>query len=168
MKNRLQHISIAVSRIGSSTAAFLLSIAVVLVWLSLGPYFHFSEVWLIAITVISDVIIFVMVFSIQNTQFRDSKAIQLKLNELISADQKARDSFIGLETLTDGELASLDEEFKQLLAKMDDHSAMHRLHASIKREKARRPSFYEQAEDFMDKILEPLSGSNHPSNHKKH
>jgi low affinity Fe/Cu permease len=161
MKKALQRISITVSRLGSSTAAFLWSIAVVLIWLISGPYFHFSEKWLITITVITDVIIFIMVFSIQNTQFRDSKAIQLKLNELISADQRARDTFIGLETLTDSELASLDAEFKQLLSSMDDHGAMHKLHAHIKREKARRPSFYEQAEHFMDRLLEPLNGSEH-------
>ncbi|HVX23818.1 MAG TPA: low affinity iron permease family protein [Candidatus Saccharimonadales bacterium] len=166
MKLFLQRLSIAVSRLGSSTSAFLLSIAVVLVWLISGPYFHFSEKWLITITVVTDVIIFVMVFSIQNTQFRDSKAIQLKLNELIVADQKARDTFIGLETLTDSELSMLDEEFKQLLARMDDHSAMHKLHATIKREKARRPTFYEQAGHFMDKLFEPLGGE-HPDTHKK-
>jgi len=161
MKQALQRLSINVSRVGSSTAAFLLSIAVVLVWLATGPYFHYSEKWLITITVITDVIIFVMVFSIQNTQFRDSKAIQLKLNELIAADQKARDTFIGLETLTDTELATLDQEFKQLLERMDDGAAIHKLHASIKREKARRPTFYEQAEHFVDKLFEPLNGTEH-------
>jgi low affinity Fe/Cu permease len=157
MKINLQRISITVSRLASSTNAFLLSIFTVLVWLATGPYFHYSEKWLITITVITDVIIFVMVFSIQNTQFRDSKAIQLKLNELIIADKKARDTFIGLETLTDNELGVLDQEFKQLLAHLEIHPAMHKLHATIKQEKAKRPSFYEQAGHIVESLLSPLN-----------
>jgi low affinity Fe/Cu permease len=154
----LQRVSLLVSKAGSSTMGFVFSIVGVIAWLGTGPYFHYSEKWLITITAITDVIIFVMVFSIQNTQFRDSKAIQLKLNELIAADNKARDTFIGLEALTDAELEVLDAEFKQLLAKMDAHPAMHKLHATIKHEKAKRPGFYEQAEHFMDNLLSPLVG----------
>jgi low affinity Fe/Cu permease len=108
MNKNLQLISVTVSRLASSTYAFLLSIVGVLVWLVTGPYYHYSNTWLIIITVITDVIIFIMVFSIQNTQARDSKAIQLKLNELIIADKSARDTFIGLETMTDVELEKLD------------------------------------------------------------
>jgi len=157
MQNSLQKVSVTVSRWGSSTLAFILSIVGVLAWLAAGPYFHFSNTWLLAITVVTDVIIFIMVFSIQNTQFRDSKAIQLKLNELIVADRKARDTFIGLETLTDGELASIDDEFKQLLGQLDVHPAMHKLHAHIKQEKAKRPSFYQQTEHLVSAILSPLT-----------
>jgi low affinity Fe/Cu permease len=161
MKINLQHISIAVSRRASSTNAFLLSIFTVLVWLVTGPYFHFSDTWLIAITVITDVIIFIMVFSIQNTQFRDSKAIQLKLNELISVDKKARDTFIGLEELNDAELLALDDEFKKLLVELDVHPAMHKLHETIKREKQKRPTIYQQTEHFMDTLLSPLNLKDH-------
>lgn len=157
IKTKLQHISITVSRWGSSTIAFLLSILGVLIWLATGPIFHFSNTWLITITVITDVIIFVMVFSIQNTQARDSKAIQLKLNELIAADQKARDTFIGLEALTDSELQTLDEEFKQLLGNVEVHPVMHKLHATIKHEKVHRPNFYQQAGHLMDSLLGPLA-----------
>lgn len=134
----------------------MLAILGVLAWLAVGPYFHFSNTWLITITVVTDVIIFIMVFSIQNTQFRDSKAIQLKLNELIVADKKARDAFIGLETLTDEELSVLDGEFKRLLADLEVHPAMHKLHASIKHEKNKRPGLYEQAEHLVDSLLKPL------------
>ena len=157
MKNNLHHFSVTVSRLASSTNAFVLSIVGVLAWLITGPFYHFSNTWLITITVITDVIIFIMVFSIQNTQYRDSKAIQLKLNELISADKKARDTFIGLEALTDNELASLDNEFKQLLATLEVHPAMHKLHATIKNEKAKRPGFYAQAEHIVDALFSPLT-----------
>lgn len=161
MNKKLLRISVTVSKLGSSTTAFLLSILVVLVWLALGPSFHFSNTWLLAITVISDVIIFVMVFSIQNTQFRDSKAIQLKLNELIVANKKARDTFIGLETLTDSELSALDDEFKKLITELDVHPAMHKLHGAIKEEKAKRPGFYEQAEHLVETLFSPLNGESH-------
>ena len=156
MKHVLQHISVTVSRWGSSTVAFVLAIVGVLIWLAAGPYFHFSNTWLIVITVVTDVIVFVMVFSIQNTQFRDSKAIQLKLNELISADKKARDTFIGLETLTDDELLALDDEFKQLLSEVEVHPAMHKLHRTIKDAKKQRPGLYEQAEHLVDGLFKPL------------
>ena len=146
-----------ISKLGSSTGGFVFSIVGVVVWLGTGPYYHYSERWLITITAITDVIIFVMVFSIQNTQFRDSKAIQLKLNELIITDKKARDSFIGLETLTDTELTALDDEFKLLLSRLDVHPAMHKLHATIKQEKAKRPGFSEQAEHFVETLLSPFN-----------
>jgi low affinity Fe/Cu permease len=152
IQNSLQKISITVSRWGSSTLAFIFSIVGVLLWLSLGPLFHFSDTWLLAITVVTDVIIFIMVFSIQNTQFRDSKAIQLKLNELIVADRKARDTFIGLETLTDSELTAIDDEFKQLISQLDVHPAMHKLHTTVKHEKAKRPSLYEQTGQLLGQI----------------
>ena len=143
----------------SSTFAFVLAIIGVVVWLVTGPYFGFSDTWLITVTAITDVVIFIMVFSIQNTQYRDSKAIQLKLNELISADKKARDTFIGLETLTDSELATLDEEFKSLLTRLDAPPAMQKLHSTIKHEKAKRPNLYEQTEHLVESIIAPLRRS---------
>lgn len=136
---------------------FVFSVFGVIVWLTTGPYFHFSDTWLIAITAITDVIIFVMVFSLQNTQNRDSKAIRLKLNELIASNKQARDTFIGLETLTDGELAELDSEFQQLLSKLDTPKSLHKLHSAVKQEKSKRPAFYAQAEHIVEDLLAPLT-----------
>jgi low affinity Fe/Cu permease len=136
-----------------------MSIVGVLVWLVTGPYYHYSNTWLITITVITDVIIFVMVFSIQNTQARDSKAIQLKLNELIIADKSARDTFIGLESMTDSELQKLDDEFREIIARLNVHPVIHQLHDSIKKEKTRRPTMYEQAGHLVDNLLRPLTFS---------
>jgi low affinity Fe/Cu permease len=97
-----------------------------------------------------------MVFSIQNTQYRDSKAIQLKLNELIAADKKARDSFIGLESLTDEELAELDKEFQKLLSTIEGSSPLHKLHHSIKQAQTKRPSFYQQAGHLVDQLIKTV------------
>ncbi len=157
MKNSFHSISIKISRWAGSPMAFILAVIGVLAWLLTGPYFHFSDTWLAAIASITGVVIFLMVFSIQNTQNRDSKALQLKLNELISVDKRARDTFIGLETLTDNELTELDEEFKQLLTRLDAPPAMQKLHKTISHEKAKRSGFYEQAEHLVDTLLSPLN-----------
>jgi len=149
----LHKLLIKISHIASSPTSFVIAFIIVIIWLITGPFLHFSNTWLIAIGTITDIVIFLMVFSIQNTQFRDSKAIQLKLNELISADKKARDSFIGLETLTDEELVILDDEFKKLLQDLDKPLAMHKLHQTIKNEKNKRPSFYKQAEHIIGQLI---------------
>ncbi len=138
--------------------AFTSAIGLVIIWLALGPYYGYSDTWMIAITVITDVVIFLMVFSIQNTQNRDSKAVRLKLNELITADKKARDTFIGLENLTDDELEALDSEFQLLVSKLEVHPAMHKLHNKITEAKAKRLSFSEQAEHIVDTVLNPFNG----------
>lgn len=156
MKKQFNKLSVKIAHMAGSPFSFVIALLGVLVWLVTGPYFKYSNTWLIVISTISDVIIFLMVFSIQNTQNRDSKAIQLKLNELIAADQKARDSFIGLESLTDEELLELDIEFKKLIEKLDSSSPIHRLHGTIKREKAKRPTFYEQAENLVDHIIKSV------------
>ncbi len=156
MKKDFQKLSVKIAHWAGSPFAFLFALVGVLIWLVIGPYFNYSSTWMLVISTISDVIIFLIVFSIQNTQNRDSKAIQLKLNELIAANQKARDSFIGLESLTDEELAQLDSEFKNLLTKLDDASPLHKLHGTISREKAKRPSFYQQAENIVDHIIKSI------------
>lgn len=158
MKTDFRHISGGISEWAGSTTGFVFSIIGVIVWLTTGPYFHFSDTWLIAITAITDVIIFVMVFSIQGAQNRDSKAIRLKLNELIASNNKARDTFIGLEELTDNELAELDDEFQQLLNNLETPASMKKLHKAVKHEKARRPAFYEQAEHLVGDFLSPIAG----------
>jgi low affinity Fe/Cu permease len=159
MKNGFRHFSSKASNWAGSTWAFLLAALTVVIWLLAGPGSHYSDTWLIVITVISDVVIFLMVFLIQNTQNRDSKAIQLKLNELISADKQARDTFIGLENMTDNELEELDEEFKKLLSTLEVTPAMHKLHKHIKREKEQRVSLTDQAGHLLDTLLSPLNGN---------
>lgn len=152
----IHRLSIQISRWAGSPIAFLLAAIGVLVWLITGPIFNFSNTWMITIATITDVIIFLMVFSIQNTQYRDSKAIQLKLNELIAVDKKARDSFIGLETLTDEELSDLDHEFQKLLSTIEGTSPLHKLHHTIKQVKGKRPSFYQQAGHLVDQLIKTV------------
>jgi low affinity Fe/Cu permease len=94
--------------------AFIGAASVVLVWSVTGPVFHFSDTWQLVINTGTTIVTFLMVFLIQNTQNRDSHALHLKLDELIRANEMARNRLMGLEELTDAELAELQAEFNML------------------------------------------------------
>jgi low affinity Fe/Cu permease len=79
-----------------------------------GPFFHFSDTWQLVINTGTTIVTFLMVFLIQNTQNRDARAINLKLNELIRAVDKARDQMIDIENLSDLELDELQIRYGQL------------------------------------------------------
>jgi len=96
--------------------AFMASVAVIALWLVTGPLFQFSDTWQLVINTGTTIITFLMVFLIQNSQNRDSKAIQLKLDELIRAVRTARNSMLNLEELSDEELGQLEEQFRRLRA----------------------------------------------------
>src|SRR5438128_8691277 len=94
--------------------AFLIATGVVLAWAVTGPLFHFSDSWQLVINTGTTIVTFLMVFLIQATQNRDGKALQLKLDELIRAQRKARNVFADLEHATEAELKEFEEEFRQL------------------------------------------------------
>ena len=83
---------------------FLLAVGIILVWAITGPIFRFSDTWQLIINTGTTIVTFLMVFLIQNTQNRDSAAMQAKLDELLRAVTKARDQFIGVEHLTEREI----------------------------------------------------------------
>jgi low affinity Fe/Cu permease len=94
-----------------SPAAFIGGLTVVAVWGITGPAFRYSDTWQLVINTGTTIITFLMVFLIQNTQNRDSRAMHLKLDELIRSVQTARNQMVGLENLSDAELDSLHQEF---------------------------------------------------------
>src|SRR5579884_2433372 len=96
---------------------FILCAVIVLVWILTGPVFHFSDAWQLIINTFTNVVTFLAVFLIQNTQNRDAKALHLKLDELIRAVEGARTGLIDLENLTDEELDLLQRQFKRLRRK---------------------------------------------------
>ena len=96
----------AVAHATGTPGAFLLCVAVVIVWAVSGPLFQFSDTWQLVINTGTTIVTFLMVFLIQNTQNRDGAAIQIKLDELILTS-KAENDFIGIEKLTDKELELL-------------------------------------------------------------
>lgn len=95
-------------------AAFLSAAGLIVLWAVTGPSFHFSDTWQLVINTGTTIITFLMVFLIQNTQNRDSRAIHLKLDELIKALHGARNSVIDLERLSDDQLKKLEDEYKKL------------------------------------------------------
>jgi low affinity Fe/Cu permease len=100
----------------ASGPAFLVAIASVVIWLATGPIYHYSDTWQLVINTATSVITFLMVFLIQNTQARDTRAIQLKLDELLRAIKGARNALVRLEDLSDADLDNLREEFTRLAA----------------------------------------------------
>jgi low affinity Fe/Cu permease len=93
-----------VSRWTGRPLAFVICVALVVIWAASGPMFGFSDTWQLVINTSTTIITFLMVFLIQNTQNRDNAALQAKLDELIRSQPKADNSFIGIEHLTDEEL----------------------------------------------------------------
>jgi low affinity Fe/Cu permease len=97
--------------------AFVLALGVVLAWLITGPLFHYSDTWQLVINTATTIVTFLMVFLIQNTQNRDTKAIHLKLDELLRGVRGARNALVSLERLSDEELDQLQHEFERLRAR---------------------------------------------------
>jgi low affinity Fe/Cu permease len=99
-----------------SKIAFVMAGMLIVVWGITGPIFHFSDTWQLVINTGTTIITFLMVFLIQNTQNRDARAINLKLDELIRAVDKARNQMINIEKLSDVELDVLQAQFETMRA----------------------------------------------------
>lgn len=94
--------------------AFSWAVLVIVAWAASGFVFHYSDTWQLVINTGTTIVTFLMVFLIQNTQNRDARAINLKLDELIHALDKARDQMINIENLSDVELDDLQERFEAI------------------------------------------------------
>ena len=94
--------------------AFAFAFLGVIVWLACGPVFHYSDTWQLVINTSTTIVTFLIVFLIQNTQNHDSRAMHLKLDELIRAVQGARNPLIDLQELPEADLKKLEQEFKRL------------------------------------------------------
>lgn len=103
----------AAKAVGSSWA-FLIALAVILVWGITGPAFHFSDTWQLLINTGTTVVTFLMVFLIQNAQNRDARVIGLKLDELLRAVEGARTELVGLDQMSEAELEEIQAEFLRL------------------------------------------------------
>jgi low affinity Fe/Cu permease len=94
--------------------AFVLAVVVVLAWAISGPFFGYSETWQLVINTGTTIVTFLVVFMIQNTQNRDSRAVHLKLDELIRVIKEARNELVDVEDKADEVLDKYQEEFKDL------------------------------------------------------
>ena len=98
-------------------SAFMLAGLVILAWVVTGPIFHYSDTWQLVINTGTTIITFLMVFLIQNTQNRDSEALQIKLDELIRAHDGAHNALLDLEELEDVELDRIRRGYSKLAKK---------------------------------------------------
>lgn len=93
---------------------FIIAVAIILIWAVTGPIFHFSDTWQLVINTGTTIITFLMVFLIQNTQNRDTEALQIKLDELIRAMASAQNVVLDLEELDDEELEEFRKDYLKL------------------------------------------------------
>lgn len=113
MEKLFNHFSNATAKISGRPWTFIACLLLVVVWAATGPLFGFNETWQLVINTGTTIITFLMVFLIQNTQNRDAAAMHAKMDELIYAVRKADAGFIGIEHLTDKELAAILQEVER-------------------------------------------------------
>lgn len=94
--------------------AFVLAAISLVAWALLGPRFHYSNAWQLVINSLTNIVTFLMVFIIQNSQNRDTKAVHLKLDELIRAQNAAQNEMIDIEKLSDKELEQLASRYERI------------------------------------------------------
>lgn len=104
----------AVTKATGKPAAFIIACIVIIVWAVTGPIFHYSDTWQLVINTGTTIITFLMVFVIQHSQNKDTVALQIKLNELIAANQHASNRLIAVEDLTDEELEIIKKFYHHL------------------------------------------------------
>lgn len=109
-----QRLSIGITTRAGAPGAFILAIAVVLLWALTGPFLNFSNEWQLTINTGTTIITFLMVFAIQSTQNRDSRAMHLKMDELLKNAHGSSAEFVDIEDLDDADLDVLHEEFREL------------------------------------------------------
>ena len=105
------------ARAAGKPITFTLALGIVIAWVATGPIFGFSDTWQLVINTGTTIITFLMVFLMQNTQYRDSEAIQIKLDELIRAIEGAHNALLELEELDQTELDRIKAEYRKLAEK---------------------------------------------------
>ncbi|GGG48461.1 low affinity iron permease family protein [Epilithonimonas arachidiradicis] len=132
-----------------SSYAFISATSIVIIWAVCGPVFDYSETWQLVINTGTTIITFLMVFLIQKAQNKDSKAIQLKLNELIAASKQASNRLVDVEDLTEKELDHLHNYFvkiAELSKKDEDIHKCYSIDVAVKKHKIKYSN--RNSEDF--------------------
>ena len=132
---------------GTSTA-FILACLVIIVWITTGPLFHFSDTWQLVINTGTTIVTFLMVFLIQRSQNKDALAIHLKLNEIVAALEGASNRLIDVEDLTEAEIKTLHKHYQRLVTMAKKDLQLTQSHSieeaearhNIKHKKHRHPS----------------------------
>ena|ERR1700757_574892 len=167
MKNLFRIAANRISIWTGTATVFLGAVLIIVIWAFTGPIFNYSDTWQLVINTGTTIITFLMVFLIQNTQNRDSKAVQLKLDELIRATKGARTTYVGLEDMSDTDLTELEKEFKLLVQNPGTVRALNKLHAKIEAENARRLSLREATAHLLHHTQTVTSPAQHDHAHDR-
>jgi len=114
MQNTFRNIADRTAAVIGSPWTFVASVVLTGLWLVLGPVFRFSDTWQLTMNTLASQATFLVAFLLQNTQNRDNRALQLKLDDLIRSTTGARDQLVRLEDMTDDDLDRLEQEFEAL------------------------------------------------------
>lgn len=128
-KAKFEKIAAVTTKMTGSSTAFLIAVGVILAWAVTGPIFHYSDTWQLVINTGTTIITFLMVFIIQQSQNKDSLAIQLKLNELIASDERASNRLIVVEDLSQDELEVLKNFYIRLSELAKKENDLHSSHS---------------------------------------
>ena len=132
MGDHFRRVASRTAELTGSPVSFLCAVGVIVSWALLGPLFGFSDTWQLVINTGTTIVTFLMVFLLQSTQNRDTRAIHLKLDELIRAQKSARNFFADVESASEAELRLLQEEFRNLRQQgLSHHDAAERAHHKL-------------------------------------
>jgi low affinity Fe/Cu permease len=123
VSDRFGHFAKSAAVAVGSPWAFIVAVAITIVWLVIGPAMSFSDNWQLIANTVTNLVTFFVVFLIQNSQNRDSKALHLKLDELIRSLHQAHNELIDIENVTDEELEGLAQRYEQIRAEYDARRA---------------------------------------------
>jgi low affinity Fe/Cu permease len=157
MRDRFNQVASGVTARLGSPYALVAAVGIIVIWAVSGPFFGFSETWQLIINTGTTIITFLMVFVIQASQNRDSKALHLKLDEVIRAVEGARNELIGAESSTEEEIAAKEEEFLRIAAEgaragaTDEHAPATADH--VERHAKRDPQVRAAARDAAERAV---------------
>ncbi|MEK6525502.1 MAG: low affinity iron permease family protein [Nitrospirota bacterium] len=114
------HFAKWVARVSGRSITFALALGLIVVWITTGPVFRFSDTWQLVINTATTIVTFLMVFVIQHTQNRDTEAIQVKLDELIRATKGAHNALLDLEELEEDQLDQFRSRYEILAREARD------------------------------------------------
>jgi low affinity Fe/Cu permease len=140
----LERLSLAATEWAGSSWAFAIACLVIVGWLVTGPIFHFSDTWQLVINTGTTIITFLMVFLIQRAQNKESKAVQLKLNEVVASIHGSSNRLIDVESLSEKEIQVLREHYQALARLSAKESDLLKSH-SVEEAQARHRSKQSEA-----------------------
>jgi low affinity Fe/Cu permease len=117
------------TKVTGSSYAFLIAVSIIVVWAITGPIFKFSDTWQLVINTGTTIVTFLMVFVIQQTQNKDSMALQLKLNELIACEERASNRLIDIEDMSQEELETIKKFYVKLASLAKKEMDLHTSHS---------------------------------------